>query len=51
MNRDKECSQCSNTNYKSFNRVVYDTLKLWLCVDCYDLMNDLKPLRKKGKSI
>ena len=47
--RDKEWSQCGSINYKSFKKFVYDTLKMWLCVDCYDLMNDLKASRKKGK--
>ena len=44
--RAKECSQCCSINYKSFKKFVYDTLKMWLCVDCYDLMNDLKASRK-----
>ena len=45
--RPSHCYMCSSKYYDKFKKFVYNTLKMWLCVDCYDVVKDLKPGKRR----
>ena len=47
--RPNSCHECGDTRRNLLKKFVYETLKMWLCIDCFDFWHDLKPGTKYRK--